>query len=148
MTEGGSKVLFVEHYDQTTFGLTIHGWNFYTTEPKYYARWTTQCAVLDSDKGRMDCLYETHVPTEGKDKDIRYGTGRFNIVARENNGAVKRMQGIAVDEYHSTHLTYETVVERIDDKLLDIEDAFKKALDTFGPPKPISKTTEETDYNS
>lgn len=49
-TEGGSRVLFVEHYDQTTIGLTIRGWNFYTVGSQYHAWWTTQCAVLDSRK--------------------------------------------------------------------------------------------------
>ena len=50
----------------------------------------------------MNCIYETHVPTsEGKDIDIRYGTGRFTFLAREKNGAAKRMRGIAIDEYHS-----------------------------------------------
>ena len=136
ITKSGARLLFVEHYDQTTMGLTIRGWSFRSLEPEYDARWTTQCVTLNPEQGLMNCLYETHVRTsDGRENDVRFGTGRFRFMSHESNGAAKRLQGIGVDEYHTEHLTYKTV-ERLDHKLLDVDVAFKLALDKFGASEP------------
>lgn len=130
-TASGKKLIFVEHYDQTTIGLTIRGRSYLTNTTGYDAQWSTLCAAINENH-HYYYLYQTHVVSGSGSNDVRYGIGRFSITSRsENDDSPLRLDGFATDEYHNSSLTYVTV-ERIGDKLLDFDVARDIAFERFG----------------